>query len=97
MEEHLMMMKLKLSETEDALASTRERLVSNEERLSKLETIVHQAINRSGTRSHEVMASLRWVVHMTTMATMAGSGTLVCPVIIKISQFARRKESNIQW
>ena len=100
MEEHLMLMKLKLSETEDALASTQERLASSEERLSKLETIVHQAIaiNRSGTKSQElVMTSIQWIVRITTMATMAGSDTLVCPVIIKMSQFARRKNGNVQW
>ena len=96
MEEHLMLMKLKLSETEDALASTQERLTSSEERLSKLETIVHQAIDKSATKSEVIMA-LRWTVHITTIATMAGSGTLTCPVIIKMSEFARRKESNIQW
>ena len=97
MEEHLMMMKLKLSETEEMLMHTQERLTSSEERLGKLETIVHQAIGRSETNNDELMMSLRWTVHITTMATMAGSGNLVCPVIIKMSQFARRKDGNIQW
>ena len=98
MEEHLMMMKLKLSETEDALTSTQDRLTSSEERLSKLETIVHQAINRTGTIGHDdLMTSLRWMVNVTTMATMAWSGIQICPVVIKMSQYARRKETNIQW
>ena len=97
MEEHLIMMKLKLSETEEMLTHTQERLTSSEERLGKLETIVHQAIGRSETNIDELMMSLRWTIHITTMATMAGSGNLVCPIIIKMSQFARRKDGNIQW
>ena len=97
MEEHLMMLKLRLSETEIKLASTQERLASNEERLGKLETIVHQGINRNETNDHQMMLSLRWMVHITTMATMAGSGVLVCPVIVKMSEFARRKGRSIQW
>ena len=98
MEEHLLMIKLKLSKTEDLLACTQQRLASSEERISKLETIVQEAMNKGGAKSYElVRTSLQWIVHVTTMSTMAGSGTLVCPVIIKMSQFTRRKEGSVQW
>jgi len=39
----------------------------------------------------------RMVVHITTATSLAASGTQTCPIIIRKSQFARRKEKSVQW
>ena len=53
-----MMVKLKLSEAKDTLLSIQERLASTEERLGKLETLVYQAIRRSG-HNDELMNTIQ--------------------------------------
>ena len=87
MEEHLLMTKVKLAKTE-------EKLMITESRLGRLEVMIHRLINTTG-HSNMLIDSTERSVHLTTMATSGEA--VICPVVMKMSQFAEFKENGVNW
>ena len=83
MEEHLLLTKFKLANTEASLVSTEAKLASAETKLGKLEVLVHRLINATGSSSR-LIESAHWSSHLTTMATKYDLSTQICPVILKM-------------
>ncbi|XP_065901454.1 TNF receptor-associated factor 4-like [Dysidea avara] len=79
-EEHLLMTKLKLAKTET--------------RLSSLEVMVCHLINTTGS-SNKLIESAQWSSHLNTLAMTVVGVTQVCPVIMKMSNFAEYKRRDI--
>ncbi|XP_065901622.1 TNF receptor-associated factor 4-like [Dysidea avara] len=117
MEEHLLMIKLKLAKTEESLAATEAKLsstdaklfqtenklaanetklLSTETRLDSLEVMVHHLINTTGTSSN-LIESIQWYSHLTTLTMTVTGITQVCPVIVKMSNFTYYKTRGINW
>ena len=105
MEEHLMMTKHKLTDTEATLANTESKLnnqlTSALQRISTLEVLLYQATDKAVFRSRPtsvvLQSSAEWSLKLAAMTVMSKSGDQKCPVILKMSQFNDKKENNVQW
>ena len=86
MEEHLRMTKLKLAKTEDKLLST-------EERVSNVETMLNCLIQNS-TGTGMVITETNWASHL---AALAKNALKTCPVVIRLLQFISNVESGDRW
>ena len=99
MEEHLMMTKHKLTDTEGTLANTNNQLASALQRISTLEVLLYQITDRAVFRPTSVVlvSSAEWSVKLAAMTVVSKSGDQECPVIFKVSQFNNKKENNVTW
>jgi len=107
MEKHLLMTKLKLFEetksseaklasAEAKLLSTRSELATTNDRLCKIEVMLHRLIKISG-HSNMLIDAAQWPAHLTTLATNVLGVTKISPVIVKMSNFAAKKDKNVSW
>ena len=110
MKDHLLMTKHKLAKTEDKLVETEDKLAKNEgklvtteakltvteTRLNGLEVMVHRLINNTGS-SARLIESSHWSTHLSTLSMKVLGITQICPVIIKMPNYAQYKERDVHW
>ena len=83
-EEHLMMTKSKLAETNTQLSTAMKQI-------NNLAMLMNAQLSKS-TITADV-----WSVHLDTTATKFKLGNQVCPVTIKMEKYNDRKSNNIPW
>ncbi|XP_065901180.1 TNF receptor-associated factor 4-like [Dysidea avara] len=105
MEDHLHMVKRRLVETEDELTTTKDKLQVTESRLmstenrvtSLLDTMVQHLMTSSAGSGDRLILSAKWVIHITSTASLLVSGTQICPVIVKMVEFSSYKNNAYEW
>lgn len=83
--EHL---KLELANTKTELGDTVNKITELESIIYKTNTALHVAITSS---------VLAWPDKLAAMGTICESNVLICPVILKMTQFTRKKQDEAEW
>ncbi|XP_065902010.1 TNF receptor-associated factor 4-like [Dysidea avara] len=95
MEEHLLMTKLKLSQTMHKLAANEIKLCCTENRVNNLEVMLHHFIN-STESSNKLTSSAQWSFHLNAVAVRDTEVIHICPVIMKIPILSENKK-RVVW
>ena len=103
MEEHLSFTMSELVSTKDKLASTEQELASTkwqlttstDKALSKLQEKIEAIEIQSQMRLQKIIDQVQWGFHINTMAS--NSCNQILPVIIKVSEFDRKKRNDDDW
>lgn len=79
------------------LVNTKGQLGDALNQINELQTVMH----RTNGAMHVAITSLRsvleWSNKLVAMATMCESGGLLCPVILKMPEFSRKKRNGEEW
>ena len=105
MEDHLHMVKRRLVEAEDELTTTKDKLRATESRLmstenrvtSLMDTMLQHLMSRSTGSGDRIILSAKWVIHITSTASLLLSGMQVCPVIVKMVDYSYYKSNAYEW
>ena len=91
--------KAALANTESKLTDTNSQLASALQRISTLEVLLYQATDKAVFRQISVVleSSAEWCVKLAAMTVISKSGDQEYPVILKMSQFKSKKDSNVDW
>ena len=97
--EHL---KLKLDGTKAELDGTKAELVGAKaelgnavNKITELETIILRTNTALGMAI--ISSVLAWPKKLVAMGTICESNILMCPVILKMSEFAKKKQEEVEW
>ena len=79
------------------LADTKAQLTSALEQINSLTILVHQAAISNGNTSGSILSATKWWAKLTAMAVVSGSGDQVCPVIMKVPEYTKKKTGRRDW
>jgi len=77
---------------EDHLHMVKRRLIET----SLMDTML-QHLTRSIGSDDRLITSAKWMLHITSMATLLVSGAQICPVIVKMMEFSHYKSNAYEW
>jgi len=95
--------KSKLVDTESELTGAKSQLACSIKQINQLMLVVNQTPipqeRNSSFSSHgsSVISAIKWSVKLVAMATMIKSGDQVCPVIVNVTEFGKRKEEKTSY
>ena len=79
------------------LQMTKQKLVNTEHRLANLESNLHQLITNSKVSYGQLFLIADWSNHLSMLASVSASGTQVCPVTVKMSDYYAHELKSFRW
>ena len=77
------------------LANTKAELSDAVDKITDLETIIHRT--NTALRLAITSSVLAWPDKLAAMGTICESNVLLCPVILKMTEFTRKKQDEKEW